>query len=430
MKKWQIYSASRAIWGGIRRGRMKFDHWESTAMAASHLKPFCFAALAGRSVALALGLAFLGNTLPAAAAGPNIVVVVTDDLSVDAFNALSEGGWLPNIEEHIVDAGVRFDNAFVTNALCCPSRATFLTGQYSHNHGVLSNVSTDPFKAGYAWPGWLPTSVQSGRNESTIATWLEAAGYYTGFIGKHLNGYGIHAPEGTTDPRTYVPPGWTEWYGLIDPTTYRVYDYDINENGTVVHHGAEEADYQTDVLAAHAVGFLQRGLATSKPVFLLVNTLAPHIENTDSPETLLEGNDPLGGFALSIRPAPRHAHLIDGDPDNGELPLPQHKPSFNESDLSDKHSCPAPLPPLGIVYVTDSYCVAERPSLALDPDVARLEAQYKGMLASMLAVDDLIGQIVAVLTSARQPLEHGPHVHLGQRLVLRRAPFDWEGSRL
>jgi len=70
---------------------------------------------------------------------PNIIVVMVDDLDVGLTQRLLDRGVLPNIKTNMVDQGYVFNNAFVTNSVCCPSRATFLTGQYSHNHGVLTN---------------------------------------------------------------------------------------------------------------------------------------------------------------------------------------------------------------------------------------------------------------------------------------------------
>jgi arylsulfatase A-like enzyme len=331
-----------------------------------------------------------------ASARPNIVVVMTDDLGKDGFETLLQGGFLPAVKEHLVDKGVTFANSFVTNPECCPSRATFLTGLYAHNHRVFSNLSPDPGKAGIAWPGWLAHDGQPGREGNTLATWLHGAGYRTGFVGKYLNGYGDVAPPEVSDPRTYVPPGWDDWNALVGITTYSVFNFDLNENGTVVRYGDAEADYQTDVLAARAVDFVHRASAAPEPFFLFVGTSAPHVEVLD-PLGVLNGTGP--GFRARIRPAPRHAHWIDGDQGNGELQVPAPKPSFNEADLTDKPSCPAAPPPPGIVYVTVPFCTAELPLIPEDllPDADQL---YKSMLASMLAVDDLVGDLVAELDAA------------------------------
>ena len=81
---------------------------------------------------------------------PNLIVILTDDLAVEPVNALLSASLLPNLKSRLIDAGVTFENAFVTNSFCCPSRATFLRGQYTHNHQVLSNS--------IAFPGWLSLS--------------------------------------------------------------------------------------------------------------------------------------------------------------------------------------------------------------------------------------------------------------------------------
>jgi len=134
---------------------------------------------------------------PAPQQRPNIVVLETDD------QTLAEMEVLPNVRRLIGDQGVTFNNNFDSFSLCCPSRATFLTGQYSHNNGVRGNA---PPQGGYAA---LDTS-------NTLAVWLQRSGYYTVHLGKFLNGYG------RTNP-TEVPPGWSEWRGSVDPSTYRYY---------------------------------------------------------------------------------------------------------------------------------------------------------------------------------------------------------------
>ena len=102
--------------------------------------------------------------------------------------------------------------------LCCPSRATYLTGQYSHNHGVRSN---DAPTGGY----------HKLDHTNTLPVWLKDAGYNTAHVGKYLHGYG-------STNKQERPPGWTEWYGLIDFSTYQVYDYEMNRNGVVIQYGS------------------------------------------------------------------------------------------------------------------------------------------------------------------------------------------------
>jgi N-acetylglucosamine-6-sulfatase len=118
-----------------------------------------------------------------------------------------------------VQQGTRFTNAFVTNSWCCPSRASILSGQYSHTNGVWTTGGR------YSLPAWR------NHENSTLATWLHGAGYRTGLVGKYLNEYG--ATSGTT----YIPTGWDDWHAIMNlnyPVNSGYYDYDLNENGQIV----------------------------------------------------------------------------------------------------------------------------------------------------------------------------------------------------
>ena len=106
---------------------------------------------------------------------------MTDDQTVESLRVMT------NVRRLLADRGATFGSSFVTYALCCPSRATFLTGQYAHNHGVLGNR---PPEGGYA----------KLDHTNTLPVWLQDAGYYTAHLGKYLNGYGRPDP-------TEIPPG-------------------------------------------------------------------------------------------------------------------------------------------------------------------------------------------------------------------------------
>src|SRR5919201_6169251 len=147
------------------------------------------------------------RTQRSASPRPNIIVIETDD------QTLAEMSVLPKTRRLIGDEGATFDNNFDSFSLCCPSRATLLTGQYSHNNGVRGNT---PPEGGY----------YKLDSSNTLAVWLQRAGYYTVHLGKYLNGYGTRNP-------LEIPPGWTEWRGSVAPTTYRYYNYTLNENGAL-----------------------------------------------------------------------------------------------------------------------------------------------------------------------------------------------------
>jgi N-acetylglucosamine-6-sulfatase len=209
---------------------------------------------------------------------PDIVLILTDDQRWDTL-------WsMPHVESDIVSRGVTFSNGFVVNASCCPSRATTLTGKYSHTTGVYSNHEKQPY-------GGFPAF----RDGSTIATALQDAGYRTGLFGKYLNGY-EHA---------YIPPGWNRWFASYKGGAY--YDYDANREGDELSFGSEPADYSTDVFGRAAVDFIER-TDPSTPLFLYFSPHAPHKPATPAP-----GDE--GAFSSLDRWRP---------------------PSHNERDVSDK----------------------------------------------------------------------------------------------
>lgn len=266
---------------------------------------------------------------------PNIVVVMTDDQDVASMAVM------PKVRRLLADHGTTFTRSYASFPLCCPSRATLLTGQYSHNHGVRNNI---PPAGGYA----------KLRERETLPIWLSRAGYATAHIGKYLNGYG------TTDPGR-VPPGWGEWYGSVDDSSYRMWGYTLNENGALRTYGRRTshhpADYQTDVYAAKAANYIDRHAPDRRPFFLSVAPLAPHTE-IGAPRS---ARDP--------RPAPRHAGTFAREP----LPRP---PSFNEADVSDKPR-----------YIA-------RKSRLSPERLERTTRTYRSRLESLLAVDDAVGRLV------------------------------------
>jgi arylsulfatase A-like enzyme len=283
-----------------------------------------------RARLLALPLAWLVWAAPARAA-PNVVVVETDDQTVADMAAM------PQTRALIGDAGVTFDHSFVSLSECCPSRATFLTGQYAHNHRVQS---TGPPFGGF---GRL-------RGAETLPVWLRRAGYRTAVVGKYLNGYGGQV----------VPPGWTDFEGLLSRVTYRYFGYTLNVNGRLVRPG----DYQTDDITQRSVDFIRRSAA---PFFLWTTYVAPHV---GQPHDL---DDPLA--VKSTVPAPRHWNAFVG----AELPRP---PSFDEADVSDK-------PPN----------IRRRPRLP-QWRIAALANTYRQRLASLQAVDEGVARIVGALRAA------------------------------
>jgi arylsulfatase A-like enzyme len=278
---------------------------------------------------------------------PNVVVIMTDDQRVDDLAAM------PAVRNLIVRPGAYFTHSFASFPLCCPSRATFLTGQYAHNHGVRDNR---PPRGGY----------RTLEGDETLPVWLQRAGYETAHVGKYLNGYGaVRARE--------VPPGWDEWQGLVDLSTYYFRSYMLNENGRLERPRV----YQTDELTLRAVRFVERADA---PFFLSVAYLAPHEDFT--------GKQPEFGAAPGCRgsaiPAARHAGRFAGR----RMPQPQ---SFDEVDTSDKPSFVRALPRLGTRgrrLIERAWRCRRESLLSVDEGVERIVAELRrsGELDSTLIV--------------------------------------------
>jgi N-acetylglucosamine-6-sulfatase len=267
----------------------------------------------------------------APATQPNMIFVLTDDLDYASAQKM------PEIRSQLIEEGASFEKAFVSHPICCPSRATALTGLYDHNHEVKGNAPPD---------GGFRKFVSEGHEENSIAVRLqEEGGYQTAFFGKYLNGY----PDG--EP-THVPPGWDEWYGKLNEQ--KLYDYEINENGEEVSYGSEEEDFFTDVLSGQATDFVRRAAPEEEPFFMYVAPTAPH-----GPATPAERHQ--GAFAEEESPRP---------------------PAFNEEDVSDK-----PSPNNN----------AERIS---EEEAANIDDYYRQRLESMLAVDEMVASLVEELEAA------------------------------
>jgi arylsulfatase A-like enzyme len=219
---------------------------------------------------------------------PNIVLILTDDQRADTLR------YMPIVQRLLVQTGVRFDNGYVANPLCCPSRASILTGTYSHTNGVYSNHGPH---GGFA----------AFHDATTIATVLQAAGYRTGQFGKYFNGY---------RDTTYVPPGWDRWFATYDRDS-GYYGYTAVSDGDEVQYGSDPADYGQTILRREAVSFIEDTDA-SKPLFMYWATHAPHAP------AIPERQD-RKAFASIER---------------------WRSPSYDEADVSDKPSHVQARPPI------------------------------------------------------------------------------------
>lgn len=422
------------------------------------------------SALLVLTVLAIGVGSPAtagAAAKPNIVVIMSDDQRADELSVMTK------LKTSLRDTGVTFANSYVSYSLCCPSRTSFLTGQYMHNHDITWNFWP---QGGYMKFKHQSTNYDPSKNEyggwsNILPRWLQSAGYQTGLIGKYLNETGTEDPTtrvtktaagaagsrtvtvsggaggaagllvgmrlsghagipsytritaisgntvtiskpltkalsgtgnfvGGRSTETEIPPGWSEWYGGVDPTTYSYFGYTLNENGklhrygtcervdaagaattdslagckTTSQRGKDYTEYQTDVLATKAEDFIRRNSAKTKPFFLWVTPTGPH---TTTATGALEG--------LPAVPPNRYANTF------ATASLPNRSaPSFDEADVSDKPTLNYSTP-LGVF---DWFPRVGSGGIQLAINHSR------GRRGAIKGIDDMVGRIVTQLKAS------------------------------
>jgi N-acetylglucosamine-6-sulfatase len=266
---------------------------------------------------------------------PNFVFILADDMRRDDL------AYMPKTLSLLEREGMSFSNAYVSNPLCCPARATIMRGQYAHNTGVWDNING-------ADGGWQGYKSNNGNNEKdNLATRLHNdAGYRTALIGKYLNGY---------TNTTYKPPGWDKWFATSS-LTHDYFNYDVNDNGTIRHFGTTDSAYLTDVLRRQTQSFIDTSVAKSKPFFAYVTPIAPHVP---------------------ANPAPRDLHTYDGEKG------PQLD-SFDEAEVKDK-------PPW----------IQSLPSLS-SAQIAAIDKRHEDRVETLQALDDLVEGVVNKLQSSGQ----------------------------
>lgn len=266
---------------------------------------------------------------------PNILFVLADDLDA------GEMPYLPEVNALIARRGVTFQQHFVSDSLCCPSRTTALRGQFAHNTGVKSNGGTN---------GGFGTAFQAGVESDTFATRVSAEGYRTGLFGKYLNGY-----PGVAGSR-YIPEGWTEWASPVSGHPYNEYDYRLNHNARLESYGTAPQDYGTDVYVQNTARFIAHAARDSQPFLAYLSVFAPH-----EPAT----------------PAPADVNRFVG----AQAP---RTPSFDQADVSA-------MP----VFIRDL------PPFSADETVA-IDRLYQRRIESLQAVDRGVAELVATLRNLHE----------------------------
>ena len=320
---------------------------------------------------------------------PNILVVMTDDM------AATDVALMPNVQKLLVKQGTTFADAVDSFPLCCPARATFLTGQYAHNHGVAGNFHP------YGWYGMKDRG-------NTLPAWLQKVGYRTAAVGKWLNGYGARDAHGE------VPKGFDIWRGLLDVSAYDYFNFVMNSDGKLrtwgdakfarklvkfanievipdpgglqgvldkleevfgpgpySYWGTEKpGDYSPDVTGGITEDLVRAERRSKDPFFIWWSPAAPHREDVATTLMRRPGPDP--------RPGPKYG------PRSSKWKLPRPA-SFNEEDLSDKAST-----------------VTDHANPLTEDQIKQLELDYQGRIGSLRAVDDHVGRLVKILDKTGQ----------------------------
>jgi N-acetylglucosamine-6-sulfatase len=283
-------------------------------------------------IALALGAVTLGaaclvaggssaeHATAAASGRPNIIVLLTDDQENLSLKVMKI------VNKEMKRKGLTFKHYYTNFPLCCPSRTTMLTGEYAHNHGVLSNQPPD---GGYG-------AFNELHGNNYLPLWLQGAGYQTSYIGKFLNEYAEPDPYGTL-PHD-VPAGWDDWH-VLAPSKAEYFNYTLNENSNLYGYADGEEQYSTTVFTNKAKRFIRHTSPTGSPFFLMLGYAAPHGGG---------GGSPGVSCNRGARPDPEDLGALKGHK------KPVLPPSFNEADVSDKPSPVADLPPMTPGQISDT----------------------------------------------------------------------------
>ena len=269
---------------------------------------------------------------------PNIILIMTDD------QPFSTVDYMPCVKTELMKRGVVFENAFTTTPLCCPSRASILSGEYVHNHKVYTDR--------------MPMGGAAKYDDSlSFSIWLNQAQYRTAYFGKYLNGYDDLVPFGV------VPPGWDVWDAFLgknldaDDDTGNLqfyFNFSLSDNGNETVYPKSKENFSADVITNMALDFIRDSRDT--PFYMTVSYYNPHSPYVSAPRHKDTFRASTGWDWVQYRP-----------------------PSFNEKDISDKPD-----------YISDLSPLSE----------TELDTVHKQILRSLLSVDDGVASIINALDKA------------------------------
>ena len=304
-------------------------------------------------------LAVVGATSAAGATpGPNIILVMTDDMRADDLQHM------PLTRELLADRGMEFVDAISPHPLCCPARASLATGQYAQNNGVRHNKG--PF-GGF----------EALDPDREATEWFRDAGYQTAFVGKFLNGYG---------PEDGRPAGWTHWDAL-QTGTYDYRDFSLAGDGTVREY---TDSYVTDVISEHTNQAIRDLARADRPFVVYSWHLAPHYRITGGERALPPAAPQDRGLFQDARPP----SLDDA--------------AWNEDDVSDQPRYLRHLPRVDREAVVEEHQARLRSLQAVDRAVASL--------VDTLAAEGVLEETYVVFTSDNG-YSLGEHRYVGKDVL-------------
>ncbi|HZE40149.1 MAG TPA: sulfatase [Stackebrandtia sp.] len=311
---------------------------------------------------------------------PNIIYFLADDLSADLLPYMKTVSGL-------ADGGTTFNDYYVDNSLCCPSRASMFTGKYPHNDGVLSNTKAD--HGGYPY--------FKDQEDDTYAKAIHDTGdYRTGYFGKYLNEYPM-----TKDYK--VPPGWDEWDvangGGYTESRYKLSHYVAGKSKSI---GDGNGRYLVDLLGDRAAKFVKRSQGSDKSFFLQVAPFSTHSK--------VKGKGPRFPPAPRDRPSKRHPDGDCGKADCADLDEAK-QPAFDE-DTGDKPS-----------WVRDEPLTGQ--------EVQAVRDDFRNRVRMAQSLDEMVHKVIGSLSDSERDNTYimfgsDNGFHLGQHRLLRgkESPYD------
>ena len=325
---------------------------------------------------LLLGLAF-ATTSSSSSSPPNIILLLADDFETDFKQ--DRLALMPNLRTRVRDLGATFSNAVTATPLCGPSRASLLSGRFAHNNGYLADDDAPSMER------WLAV------HNNSLGAWLTAAGYFTAYSGKYVNGLEI-----------FVPSGWRHWggfFGALGTYNYRnstPYNISFAPDGKTltspITWSAMEDVHQADFLGAHAVARMRAAAAEARPFFLHLNPTMMHFGTCNGPHldlSLYAPEDPFWELDLALRNGCPNATANQGC-SLAMSPCTTARNSGAGAGLTN---------PRGAAWNASAAGGARLPPEMARPGLTQFEAEredvgYRNRTGSAVDLDDMLGVVL------------------------------------